>query len=85
MNIHQSTAENSTNNDTNESDEFIPHTLARVLPLEERHITELLREWLTLIARCNQVPLEYVSVPAIVGLSILLARRVAIAPKRKNR
>jgi putative DNA primase/helicase len=58
--------------------------LVSIPGLDPRMIPEPLRTWLVDIANRGSFPLEYGAAAAIVGLSGLLGRRLAIRPKRHD-
>jgi len=55
-----------------------------VPPLPELLLPEPLRSWLVDAADLACLPLEYLAVPAIVGLSSLIGRSLGIYPKRRD-
>jgi len=59
----------------------LPPLLPEAPNLPEEYLPETLRPWLGDIGERMQVALEMVAVPAIVGLSSVIGRRVAIYPK----
>ena len=59
-----------------EAPQTLPATLPPVPQLPEDLLPTALRPWLTDIAERVQIPLEYVAIPAIVGLSTVVGRRI---------
>jgi putative DNA primase/helicase len=64
--------------------EDLPAEMPIVPSLPDDMIPAPLRPWLTDIATRMQVPLEFPTVPAIIGLGTVVGRRLAIYPKRHD-
>jgi hypothetical protein len=57
---------------------------AQVIPMTPAHIPSPLKEWVADICERMQLPLEFVAAPAIVALSTIIGRKMAIQPLRQD-
>ncbi len=62
----------------------LPPLLPNTPALPPELIPAAIRSWLVDVAERAQVPLEFVAVPAIVGLGSLIGRKVGIRPKSRD-
>jgi hypothetical protein len=62
----------------------LPAGLPDVEPFDLRLLPKRLRPWVQDIAERMQCPLDFVAVPAIVGLGSIIGRQLGIRPKRKD-
>ena len=64
--------------------EPLPDILPKVPVMPEEFLPETLRAYARDVADRMQIPLEFVGVPLVVALGFLVARKVAILPKRHD-
>jgi hypothetical protein len=58
----------------------LPTSVTQVIPMTPEYLPSPLRAWVVDICERMQLPLEYVAAPALVALSTVIGRKVAIQP-----
>ena len=58
----------------------LPTSVAQVIPMTPAHIPAPLRAWVVDLCERMHLPLEYIAAPAIVALSAIIGRKIAIQP-----